>query len=275
MSSPVLHRDKSRPAAPPRPSRRLGPWLTVVPGPAWRRLRRAAARPAVAWWALVAAGLSPILMTAAWLIADTLQPPSYSPVRQTVSVLAGLGGTDRWIVTSALFVVGGCNFVTAAGLAAVRRPGRVLLIIAGVASIGIATSPEPAGGSTPEHLAWTALGAVTIAVWPAFLAGRGPRPLITSVRATVAVTTVFVALLGWLIIETQGGATLGLAERLTSTIEISWPFIVAMALRATARWAAPAELPAGDRAEPGALGAELAASGPTRRGREERRAIDR
>ncbi|HEY5358585.1 MAG TPA: DUF998 domain-containing protein [Streptosporangiaceae bacterium] len=272
MRSPVLHRDDSPAAAPPRPPRRLGHWVTAVPCQAWRRPGRPAARPAVAWWALVAAGLSPILMTAAWLIADTLQPTSYSPVRQTVSVLAGLGGTDRWIVTSALFVVGACNLVTAAGLAGVRRPGRVLLIIAGVASIGIATSPEPAGGSTPEHLAWTALGAVTIAVWPAFLARRGPRPLVTSVRATIPVTTVFVALLGWLIIETQGGAALGLAERLTSTIEISWPFIVALALRAAA---ASAELPAGERAEPGALAAEPAASGTPRRSREERRAIDR
>jgi hypothetical membrane protein len=261
MSSSVLHRDKSPAAAPSRPTRRLGRWVTAVPGPAWRRPGRHSGRPAVAWWALMAAGLSPILMTAAWLIADTLQPPSYSPVRQTVSVLAGLGGTDRWIVTSALFVVGGCNFVTAAGLAGIRRPGRVLLIIAGVATIGIATSPEPAGGSTPEHLAWTALGAVTIAVWPAFLARRGPRPLITSVRATVAVTTVFVTLLGWLIIETQGGATLGLAERLTSTIEISWPFIVALALRAAAGGAASAELPAAALAEQGALAAERPTAG--------------
>jgi hypothetical protein len=33
-------------------------------------------------------GLSPILLTAGWLVAGVLQPASYSPVRETVSVLA-------------------------------------------------------------------------------------------------------------------------------------------------------------------------------------------
>jgi hypothetical protein len=39
--------------------------------------------------------------------------------------------------------------------------------VAGLAAIGIAASPEPVCGSTPRHLAWTVLGAVTITVWPA------------------------------------------------------------------------------------------------------------
>jgi hypothetical protein len=47
------------------------------------------------------------------------------------------------------------------------------------------------------------------------------------------VTAVFMALLGWLVIETQGGSDLGLAERLFLSIETSWPFIVAITLRQT------------------------------------------
>jgi hypothetical protein len=47
------------------------------------------------------------------------------------------------------------------------------------------------------------------------------------------VTAVFIALLGWLVIETQGGRDLGLAERLFLSIEICWPFIVAAVLRQT------------------------------------------
>jgi hypothetical protein len=42
---------------------------------------------------------------------------------------------------------------------------------------------------------------------------------------------VFIALLGWLVIETQGGSDLGLAERLFLSTETCWPFIVAIALR--------------------------------------------
>jgi Protein of unknown function (DUF998) len=185
----------------------------------------------VPWWAIVSAGLSPVLLTGGWLVAGALQPASYNPIRQTVSVLAGHGGTDRWVMTCALLLVGGCNLVTAAGLTGVGMPARIVLVIAGLSSISIAVSPEPVSGSTPQHLAWTALGAVMITVWPAFTARReAPPPLILSRWGAAAVTAVFAGLLCWLVIETQGGSVLGLAERLTSSVETTWPFIVALVL---------------------------------------------
>ena len=195
-------------------------------------------------WAVVSAGLSPVLLTGGWLVAGAFQPTSYSPIRETVSVLAGHAGTDRWIMTSALFLVGCCNFVAAAGLTGVRLPARILLVVAGLSSIGIAVTPEPVVGSTPQHLAWTSLGEVTIAVWPAFTGRRGsPRPLILSIRGAATVTAVSIALLGWLIVETQGGSALGLAERLTSSVQITWPFIVALALRRPPRPTLPGAQP--------------------------------
>jgi hypothetical protein len=98
-----------------------------------------------------------------------------------------------------------------------------------MAGIGIAASPEPGSGATPRHPAWTVLGAVTIAVCPAFAARRAsPRPLILSVRGSVAVTVVFVALLGWLLAETRDGSVLGLAERLTTSMQTCWPFVIAV-----------------------------------------------
>src|SRR6478736_3830864 len=105
-------------------------------------------------------------------LAGTLQPASYSPVRSTISAMAGQAGTDRWVMTGGIVLTGGCYLVTAAGLTGVRASARALLIVAGLAGIGIAASPETARGATPQHLAWTMLGAVTIAVWPAF-AARG------------------------------------------------------------------------------------------------------
>jgi hypothetical membrane protein len=209
-------------------------------GAARRHVRRRAGsttwprrpRHLVPGWTLVSAGLSPVLATAGWLVADAVQPASYSPVRKTVSVLAGHAGTDRWIMTGALFLVGGCQLVTAVGLAGLRVQARILLAVAGLCSIGIAASPEPVLGSTPQHLAWTALGAVVIAVWPALVARRAPpRPLILSSYGCAVVTAVFIALLVWLVIETQGGSDLGLAERLFLSVETCWPFIVAIALR--------------------------------------------
>jgi hypothetical protein len=202
-----------------------------LPSPVTRPRRP---RHPVPGWAVVSAGLSPVLATGGWLIADAVQPASYSPIRKTVSVMAGHAGTDRWIMTGALFLVGGCQLVAAMGLAGVGVPARILLAVAGLSSIGIALSPEPARGSTPQHLAWTSLGAVTLAVWPAFVARRAPpRPLILSSYGRAVVTAVFIALLGWLVIETQGGSDLGLAERLFLSTETCWPFIVAIALRQT------------------------------------------
>jgi hypothetical membrane protein len=206
-----------------------------------RRLTMPAAWPARSsrtahQWAVVAAALAPVLLTGGYLVAGALQPASYSPMRKTISAMAGQAGTDRWIMTGGIFLVGGCYLVTAAGLTGVRAPARALLIVAGLAGIGIAASPEPASGATPRHLAWTVLGAVTTAVWPAFAARRtSPRPLILSVCGSAAVTAVFVALLGWLFIETRDGSVLGLAERLTSSIQTCWPFIIAVTLRRTRR----------------------------------------
>lgn len=196
-----------------------------IPAP-WPVRSSPAARP----WAIVSAGLAPILLTGAYLIAGILQPASYSPVRSTISTMAGQAGTDRWVMTGGILLVSGCYLFTAAGLTGVRASARALLAVAGLAGIGIAASPEPAHGVTPRHLAWTVLGAVTIAVWPAFAARHtAPRPLILSAWGSAAVTVVFLALLGWVLAETRDGSVLGLAERLTSSIQTCWPFIIAVA----------------------------------------------
>jgi hypothetical membrane protein len=189
-------------------------------------------------WAVISAALAPIVAVGAWVVAGALQPAAYSPMRQTISVMAGLGGTDRWVMTWALFAVGLAEFITAAGLTALRPAARALLLIAGVASIGIASFPEPAVGSTWPHLAFTALGAAALAIWPAFTAvprAGVPRPAVLSPLGASAATAVLLVLLAWLAIETQGGSQLGLAERLTSSVDTCWPFVVAVSLRCARR----------------------------------------
>jgi hypothetical membrane protein len=194
---------------------------------------------AVPGWAIISAALAPVLGITGYLVAGILQPAAYSPMRQTVSVMAGLGGTDRWVMTGALFAIGGAEFITAAALTALRPAARALLLIAGISSIGIAYFPEPASGSTPPHLAFTALGAASLAVFPALTAMRAvPRPALLSPLAAATVTAAFGVLLAWLVIETQGGGALGLAERVTSSVESCWPLAVALSLRCAARRAA-------------------------------------
>jgi hypothetical membrane protein len=199
------------------------------------RLRLADSGAALARWAVVSTALAPLAMISAWLVAERLQPPSYSPLGSSISGLAALGATDRWIVTTALFVVGACYFVSAACLPGLRRSARLVLLIAGLSGVGIAVSPQPVHGSNPQHMVWTVLGAVALAVWPAFTARRGPsQPPIVRPLGVAAVTVVSLALLAWLVAETQGGAALGLAERLVTGLQMTWPFVVILALRGRA-----------------------------------------
>jgi hypothetical protein len=198
--------------------------------------RRGGASPPVPVWVVVTAALTPGLLVSGWLIAGGLQPASYSPMQQTMSVMAGQFGTDPWVMTGALFLVGGCQIATGVGLCGVRMPARILLILTGLCTFGVAAAPEPATGPTTLHLAFAVCCVVTTAVWPAFAVFRGPAPSwILSVYGCVTVMAVFAALCGWLLIATQGGGDLGLVERLTSSAQGAFPLVVALALRQAAR----------------------------------------
>ncbi len=203
--------------------------------------RTVSAQPAVSDWAVISAGLTPVLLAAAWLAAGALQPASYSPVRQTVSVLAGYGGTDRWIVTRALFLAGGFYFVTAAGLSGVGGPGAPLARRRGPVQY---RHRRISGARGRLHSAACRLGR----------ARRGHhRDLARVCRPALAVTAADPECLRHRPGDgpVRGPARLarhrnpgrqrpGLAERLTSGIQTSWPFIVAIALRRATSPGAPA-----------------------------------
>jgi Protein of unknown function (DUF998) len=184
-------------------------------------------------WAVGTAFLAPVVLVGGWLIAGALQPASYSPMRQTMSVLAGNTGTDRWVMTVALLLVGSCQIATGAGLTGVGMPARILLILTGLSTLGIAASPEPATGPTSRHLAFAVSCVVTTAVWPVLVARRAPmRSWILSVYGCATVTVVFAGLSCWLLIAARDGSgDLGLVERLTSAVQGVFPLIVALALR--------------------------------------------
>jgi hypothetical membrane protein len=232
LARPDLARNRSG-----RDHARTGPAsATTEPVPANRSGLLRAGRP-VPGWAVGTAFLAPVALVGGWLIADALQPPSYSPMRQTMSVLAGHLATDRWVMTVALLLVGSCQIATGAGLTAVRMPARILLILAGLSTLGIAATPEPATGPTSRHLAFAVSCVVMTAVWPVLVARPAPtQSWILSVHGCAAVTVVFAGLSCWLLIAARdGGGDLGMVERLTAAVQGLFPLVVTLALRQTAR----------------------------------------
>ncbi len=181
--------------------------------------------------------LAPVVLVGGWLIAGALQPASYSPMRQTVSALAGHSGTDRWVMTASLLLVGSCQIATGAGLTGVRMPARILLILTGLSTLGIAATPEPATGPTSWHLAFAVSCVITTLVWPVLVARPAPaQSWILSACGCATVTVIFAGLSCWLLIAAQdGGSDLGMVERLTSAAQGLFPLVVALALRQTAR----------------------------------------
>ena len=195
------------------------------------------ARPPVPGWVIGTAVLGPAVLIMGWLIAGALQPSFYSPMRDTISVLAGYTGTDRWVMTAALLLVGSFQVATGAGLTAVRLPARILLVLTGLSTLGIAATPELATGPTSRHLACAVSCVVTTAIWPVLVARRAPVPTrILSIYGCAAATVIFAGLSAWLLIAAQAAAgDLGLVERLTSGVQASFPLVVALALRRAAR----------------------------------------
>ena len=139
-------------------------------------------------------------------------------------------------MTTALVLAGSCQVATGAGLAAVRVPARILLILTGLSTLGIAATPEPAAGPTSRHLAFAASCVVTTAVWPVLVAKHSPeQSWILSVHGCATVTVLFAGLSCWLLIAARDGSSdVGMVERLTSVVQGLFPLVVALALRQTA-----------------------------------------
>jgi hypothetical membrane protein len=186
-------------------------------------------------WTIVSAALCPVLLVGGWIVGAAVQRGLYDPVQQTMSVLAGQPGTHPWVMTGALALVGATQLVTAAGLREVGTPARVLLVVTGLCTFGVASSPEPTAGPTPIHLAFAVSCVFTTAIWPIFVARRPPAPSwAVSIYGCAAVTVLFAALSGWVLFASFGGGDLGLAERVTSTALGLFPLIVALSLRRAA-----------------------------------------
>jgi hypothetical membrane protein len=183
----------------------------------------------VARWALASSGLAPVALIGGWTVAATLQEGDFSSVHDTISALAQHGATDRWLMTSALTVLGLCHLTTAAGLGPARPAGRAVLAVGGAATLGVAAFPLHADGQSRAHGIVALIAFVSLAVWPllAGVDGHG-RPLEKrwSLLAGVVLSALVV-----LFAITLGGRYVGLTERLAAGAQSLWPLVVVLAAR--------------------------------------------
>jgi hypothetical protein len=188
----------------------------------------------VPWWGVASSAASPVLLAAGWTIAASLQARPYDSVADTVSGLAGIGATDRWVMTLAFAMTGACDIVTGLALRPARTAGRLILMAGGIAGILLTTSPVRTGDGAPgAHILWAAVGVAALAVWPVAASRRGPAvPWALRPGASIRMAVTLLVLVAWLCLEllTSAGQA-GLAERVLGEAQASCPFVVVMSCR--------------------------------------------
>lgn len=169
-------------------------------------------------------------MVGGWAVAESRQPPGYSPIRDTISALAARGAADRWVMTSALAGLGACHVITAVGLGPARRRGRLVLGIGGTATVMVAAFPQPVSGNSVAHTVAASVAFIALGSWPALAARRGAGAPLLAWPCSVASTVALLGLVVWFAAELHGGER-GLAERATAGAQALWPLAVVVTTR--------------------------------------------
>jgi len=204
---------------------------------------RPALAQAVPWWGVLSSILAPIILISGWTVAADLQPHPFDAVQRSISALGAEGMPYRWVITIALLGVGACHAATGLALRAAAEPGRILLMIGGIASMLIGLNPQGAHTGSLPHEAFSLLGVVVMTIWPIAAIQRYPAaPFGLRPVAAAATTGVTLVVLLWFTIELFNGPQLGLAERTVTADQSIWPLLVVLSvLVANQRSAVPAE----------------------------------
>jgi hypothetical membrane protein len=196
----------------------------------------------VAWWGPISAVAAPVLLIGGWTVAAGLQP-HYDSVSDTVSNLAAIGATDRWVMNLVFVLVGACYIMTALALKPARTVGRMILIAGAIAGMLVAANPEHAGGfGSVPHFVFASLGFAGLTLWPAAAAQKSPAAP-WGLRPGPAATAVAVqfALLAWFGAELILAAhQVGLAERIMGGTQATWPLAVVLSCYLPVRAPVPA-----------------------------------
>ena len=183
-----------------------------------------------------------MLLIGGGTVAASLQPRSFNPVADTVSVLAGLGATDRWVMTLVILAVGVCDIVTGVALRPAASAGRLTLIAGASAGMVVMAYPMPTlGPAGTPHAIWASLGLAGLMAWPALAWQPGPSaPWGLRRPVCLCAAGVMLVLLVWFVAEVMTGAgQAGLAERAVGAAQAVWPLAVVLSCR---YWRGPAAL---------------------------------
>jgi hypothetical membrane protein len=196
----------------------------------------------VAWWGAISAVAAPVVLIGGWTVAAGLQE-RFDPVADTVSDLAAIGATDRWVMNLVFVLVGACYILTALALRPAKTAGRLILIGGAVAGMLVAANPEHGGGfGSVPHFVFASLGLAGLTLWPAWAAKNGPA-VPWGLRAAPAAAAVMVqfALLAWFGTELiMAGGQVGLAERVMGAAQTAWPLAVVLSCYLPVRTPIPA-----------------------------------
>jgi hypothetical membrane protein len=196
----------------------------------------------VAWWGAISGVAAPVLLIGGWTVAAGLQP-RFDPVADTVSALAAIGATDRWVMSLVFVLVGACYILTALALRSAKTGGRLILIGGAIAGMLLAANPEHAGGfGSVPHFVFASLGLAGLTLWPVAAAKRGQAvPWALRRAPAAAAVAVQFALLAWFGTELiMAGGQVGLAERVMGAAQATWPLAVVLSCYLPVRALAPA-----------------------------------
>jgi hypothetical membrane protein len=215
-------------------------WPIRVAVASWRRSTGAAERPAPVEQMTLALALLPLVVFPAGLVAAQAAQPTVDPLSMSLSALAGLAATSRWIMTTTLLLVGLLCVLIAAGLRLVPMPGR-LMLGGGGALLGVAALfPQPVGGgSSPVHMIAGGVAWAGFTTWP--LALTFSRRIDPGLRRDSAVAVVAIlVLLAWFTVElTTSGTWYGVSQRVVFLSLAIWPIRVAVRAVGERRQALP------------------------------------
>jgi hypothetical membrane protein len=194
--------------------------------------------PRVPLWGVVSAAAAPVLLVTGWTIAARLQPGAFDNATQTISALAAVDASHRWVMTAAIMGTGAAQVATAAALRPAARPGRIVLAAGGVCTMLVAAFPLPASSGTSLAHAVAAAGSFSLlAVWPLLSWQRG-RDVPWALRrraATTAGCTLVLATAVFFHSAVTDGAHIGLTERAAAILLNLWPLAVAVTASQTGR----------------------------------------